>query len=190
MQNRRTGKHLQKVIQLSIPAVMAEISSIAMQYIDAAMVGSLGADATGAIGLVTSTTWLFGGFCIALATGFSVQVAHLTGAKKDKDARGVLRQALLCTLLFGIMLSAVGIGVSRYLPGWLGGEDRICADASRYFLIYACALPATQIRQTAGSMLQCSGDMRIPSRLNISCISSLEVPSSTISPPNITISGL
>ncbi len=92
MQNRRTGKHLQKVIQLSIPAVMAEISSIAMQYIDAAMVGSLGADATGAIGLVTSTTWLFGGFCIALATCFSVQVAHLTGAKKDKDARGVLRQ--------------------------------------------------------------------------------------------------
>ncbi len=167
MQNRQTGKHLQKVIQLSIPAVMAEISSIAMQYIDAAMVGSLGADATGAIGLVTSTTWLFGGFCIALATGFSVQVAHLTGAKKDKDARGVLRQALLCTLLFGIMLSAVGIGISGYLPGWLGGEDRICADASRYFLIYACALPATQIRQTAGSMLQCSGDMRIPSRLNI-----------------------
>jgi len=160
-------EHLWKVIQLSIPTLLAEISSIAMQYIDAAMVGSLGADATGAIGIVTSTTWLFGGLCIAMATGFSVQVAHLTGAGKDKEARNVLRQALLCTLVFGIALSAVGMGISGFLPVWLGGERRICKNASQYFLIYACALPATQMRQTAGSMLQCSGDMRIPGRLNI-----------------------
>lgn len=33
--------HLHQVIRLSIPAVLAEISSIVMQYIDAAMVGSL-----------------------------------------------------------------------------------------------------------------------------------------------------
>ena len=148
------GEHLRKVVQLSIPTILAEISSIAMQYIDAAMVGSLGADATGAIGIVTSTTWLFGGLCIAVATGFSVQVAHLLGAGKDKDARNVLRQALVCTLVFGIMLSVAGIGISRFLPVWLGGEKSICGDASRYFLVYACALLATQMRQTAGSMLQ------------------------------------
>ncbi len=160
-------EHLWKVIQLSIPTLLAEISSIAMQYIDAAMVGSLGAGATGAIGIVTSTTWLFGGLCIAMATGFSVQVAHFIGAGKDKDACNVLRQALLCTLVFGIVLSAVGIGISGFLPGWLGGEKEIRKNAFRYFLIYACALPATQMRQTAGSMLQCSGEMRIPGRLNI-----------------------
>lgn len=160
-------EHLQQVIQLSIPAVLAEISSIAMQYIDAAMVGSLGANATAAIGLVTSTTWLLGGMCIAAATGFSVQAAQLIGAEREQDARSVLRQALLSTLLFGLMISAFGIGISRQLPVWLGGEMDVCADASRYFLIYACALPASQMRQTAGSMLQCSGNMRIPSRLNI-----------------------
>lgn len=159
--------YLRKVIQLSIPAVLAEISSIAMQYIDAAMVGSLGAGATAAIGLVTSTTWLLGGFCIALATGFSVQVAHLIGAKDCRQARDVLRQGLLCALLFGLFISAVGIGISGRLPLWLGGEAQICKDASRYFFIYACALPASQMRQIAGSMLQCSGEMKIPSRLNI-----------------------
>ncbi len=164
---QQTREYLRQVIRLSIPAVLAEISSIVMQYIDAAMVGSLGAGATAAIGLVSSTTWLFGGLCISVATGFSVQVAQLIGAGKDREARGVLRQALLCTLLFGLSVSAVGIGISRYLPVWLGGEDEIRRDASRYFLIYACALPAAQMRHTAGSMLQCSGDMRVPSRLNI-----------------------
>lgn len=167
MEEQSIKEQLSRVIQLSIPAVLAEISSIAMQYIDAAMVGSMGANASAAIGLVSSTTWLFGGLCIAAATGFSVQVAQLVGAGRDGDARRVLRQAVLCTLAFGLLLSSVGIGISRGLPVWLGGETDVCADASRYFLVYACALPASQIRQMAGSMLQCSGNMRIPSKLNI-----------------------
>ena len=57
------------VLRLSVPAILAEITAIAMQYIDAAMVGSLGAAATAAIGLVSSTTWLFGGVCISAASG-------------------------------------------------------------------------------------------------------------------------
>lgn len=167
MEEQSIKEQLSRVIQLSIPAVLAEISSIAMQYIDAAMVGSMGANASAAIGLVSSTTWLFGGLCIAAATGFSVQVAQLVGAGRDGDARRVLRQAVLCTLAFGLLLSSIGIGISRSLPVWLGGEMDVCEDASRYFLVYACALPASQIRQMAGSMLQCSGNMRIPSKLNI-----------------------
>ena len=164
---KETKEYLRQVIQLSIPAVLAQISSIIMQYIDAAMVGSLGATATAAIGLVSSTTWLFGGLCVSAATGFSVQVAQRIGGERDKEARDVLRQAIMCTLLFGAIVSAVGIGISSQLPVWLGGAEEIRRDASRYFLIYACALPAAQMRHTAGSALQCSGDMKVPSRLNI-----------------------
>lgn len=163
----QTREYLKQVIQLSIPAVLAQISSIIMQYIDASMVGSLGATATAAIGLVSSTTWLFGGLCASAATGFSVQVAQLIGAEREKDARDVLRHAILCTLVFGLIASAVGIGISSHLPVWLGGAEEIRGNASRYFLIYACALPAAQMRHTAGSALQCSGDMKVPSRLNI-----------------------
>ena len=166
-EREQTKEYLKQVIQLSIPAVLAQISSIIMQYIDAAMVGSLGAAATAAIGLVSSTTWLFGGLCVSAATGFSVQVAQLIGAENQKEARSVLRQAILFTLLFGLTASFAGIGISSHLPVWLGGAEEIRGNASRYFLIYACALPAAQMRHTAGSALQCSGDMKVPSRLNI-----------------------
>ena len=157
---------LKRVIQLSIPAILAEISSMAMQYIDAAMVGSLGANASAAIGLVSTSTWLMGGLCISLATGFSVQVAHLIGAGRQEDAKDVVRQALLAALAFGLLLAATGATISARLPVWLGGDGAIRSDSSRYFLIYACALPAVQIRQLSGSMLQCSGNMRTPSLLN------------------------
>lgn len=164
---REHQERLRHVIRLSIPAILAQLSSVIMQYIDAAMAGSLGAEATAAIGLISSTTWLFNGLCMAAAAGFSIQVAQLIGAKEEEAARGVLRQALLCTFLFGAALLALGTGISHSLPRWLGGEEGVCQNSSRYFFIYACALPAAQLRHTAGNMLQCSGDMRTPSRLNI-----------------------
>ena len=73
-----------EVWHLSLPAILTQITTIAMQYIDSAMVGALGANASAAIGLVATTTWLFGGITYAIAAGFSVQVAHHIGGKKDR----------------------------------------------------------------------------------------------------------
>ncbi len=162
-----TGRLIGMVIRLSIPAILAQLTSIVMQYIDAAMVGSMGAEASAAIGLVSSSSWLLGGLCISAATGFSVQVAHLAGAGRKDEAKNVFRQSLLLGLVFGVLLSVIGIFLSPMLPVWLGGKPEITSAASRYFLIFSCALPATQFRQLAGSMLQCSGDMKTPSMLNI-----------------------
>ena len=153
--------------QLSIPSIFAQISSVIMQYIDASMVGSLGANASASIGLVSTTTWLFMGLCTSVAAGFAVQVAHLLGARDDKGARVVLRQALVLSLLFGFLLAATGCGISGYLPRWLGGDEAIRHDATGYFMIYALSLPALQLNMLAGSMLRCSGNVYVPSILNM-----------------------
>lgn len=87
------GQRLRLVVYLSVPAIIAQLSSIVMQYIDASMVGSLGAEASASIGLVSTTTWLFGGLCSAASTGFTVQVAHRIGAGDMQGARAVLRQS-------------------------------------------------------------------------------------------------
>jgi putative MATE family efflux protein len=155
------------VVMLSIPVILAEISSIVMEYIDAAMVGNLGAEATAAIGLIASSTWLLGGMCSGVSTGFSVQVAQLIGAGRDGEARNVFRQSLIAAALFGGLLSLIGILLSGPLPVWLGGAPEIRANASRYFLIFSCALFFSQFRRLAGNMLQCSGDIRTPSVLNV-----------------------
>ncbi len=154
------------VVRLSIPAILAEVSSIIMQYIDAAMVGSLGADASAAIGLVTSSSWLLGGLCVSAVTGFSVQAAQFVGAGRDDKAQDVFCQSIVMALVFGGLLSAAGIFASPRLPVWLGAKADISPMASRYFFIFSCALPATQLRQLAGGMLQCSGDMKTPGILN------------------------
>ena len=153
--------------QLSLPSIFAQISSVVMQYIDAAMVGSLGANAAASIGLVSTTTWLFMGLCSSVAAGFAVQVAHLLGAKDDRGARAVLRQALVLSSVFALLLATVGGSISHALPRWLGGDEAILSDASTYFLIYALSLPFLQLHMLAGSMLRCSGNVSVPSILNV-----------------------
>ena len=160
-------QQLELTVQLSIPAIMAQLSSILMQFIDASMVGSLGAEASASIGLVSTTTWLFMGLSSAAATGFSVQVAHLLGAKDPENARSVLRQGLSSVLIFSIILTSIGLAVSGPLPRWLGGGESILADASGYFRIFILFLPAFQINVFASGMLRSSGNMKIPSMLNI-----------------------
>lgn len=152
---------------LSLPAIVAQLSSIAMQYIDASMVGSLGANASASIGLVSTTTWLFWGVLSAAGTGFSVQVAHLIGSGDFEKARKVVRQAFASLLIFSTVIALSGVAISPFLPVWLGAEEIIHRDASRYFLIFASFLPALQISFLAGSMLRCAGNMKIPSMLNV-----------------------
>ena len=152
---------------LSYPAILAQLSYVLMQYIDASMVGHLGAAAGASIGLVSTCLWLFGGFCIVCSSGFSVQVAQLIGANDNVGARNVLRQGIISALIFSCAIALVGILVSGRLPFWLGGTPEIAANASKYFLINAVFLPFMQMDWFSASMLQCSGNMKVPSILSI-----------------------
>lgn len=161
------GQQLKLCLMLSYPAIIAQLSSVLMQYIDTSMVGHLGAAAGAAIGLVAPCMWLLGGFCGACSSGFSVQVAHLIGANDFKAAREVFRQALVSALTFSGLIALLGVAVSGPLPHWLGGSPEILSDSSRYFFIVAACIPLMQIDWMCAAMLQVSGNMKVPSYLNI-----------------------
>ena len=160
-------ERLELIVRLSVPSILAQLSVIIMFYIDVSMVGSLGAAASATIGLVETTGWLFGGLCSSAAIGFSVQVAHRIGAGDYAGARAVLRQGLVATTCFGLLIAAVGCAISGPLPVWLGGTESITADATRYFRIFALSLPLLQLNYLASGMLRSSGNMRVPRALNL-----------------------
>lgn len=163
------GHQLKLTIGLSLPAIMAQISTILMEYIDASMVGHLGAEASAAIGLVSTSIWLFGGVNNSIVSGFSVQVAHAVGAADFERARSILRQSLVSTLSFSCMILLIGASMAPYIPQWLGGGETIRHEASLYFLIFILSLPAWQLNYLGASMLRSTGNMRIPSMLNVFC---------------------
>ena len=155
------------IVSLSIPSILAQISATVMFFIDASMVGHLGAKASAAIGLVETTGWLMGGLGSAANMGFSVQVAHFIGANDMEAARRVLRQSIVCCIIWALVISITALCISPYLPYWLGGNEEIAHDASLYFAIFGFSGIFFQMEGLAGSMLKCSGNMKIPSMLNI-----------------------
>ena len=156
-------ERLSLVWKLSLPGILAQISEIAMQYIDAAMVGSLGAAASASIGLVASSTWLMGGLIQGSAAGFYVQIAHSIGARDEKKARKILHNGYAITGLVSLVLCLIGVILSRYLPIWLGGSQDIVSDASAYFLCYSLFIPARMLffgfDVRAGCAVQCAADL-------------------------------
>ena len=161
------SERLRLIVQLSVPSILAQISATVMFFIDAAMVGHLGEKATAAIGLVETTMWLIGGLSSAVNMGFSVQVAHFIGANDFEGARRVLRKSFVCALSWSVLVSLTGIAIHRQLPYWLGGSPEIAHDASLYFLLVGVSGIFFQMEGLAGSMLKCSGNMKVPSALNI-----------------------
>ena len=157
------SEKLNLIVALSIPSILAQVTSVLMFYIDASMVGSLGAEASASIGLVEPATWLFGSLVSATAMGFYVQAAHFIGAKDFGQARSVMRHGYIFGLAISLVLMAIAATIASPLPRWLGGGADIQHDASIYFLIYSAAVPIHLIENLSSQMLKVSGDMRHPS---------------------------
>lgn len=161
------GDKFNLIIALSIPSILAQITSVLMFFIDQAMVGRIGVEASAACGLVESSTWLFGSLTSAVSMGFSVQVAHFIGANDFQRARSVFRHGLVFSLILSFIIGLAGILISGRLPYWLGGEADIAGDATIYFMVFMCVMPFYQLSNLSGAMLKCSGNMRIPSIMSI-----------------------
>lgn len=161
------AEELSLVIRLAIPAIFAQIATVLMTYIDAAMVGNLGSVEAAAVGLVSSTTWLFWALGSAAITGYSVLASHRIGARDYREARELLRQGITVSAGIGILLGGLGVALSGPLPFLLGGDAAVGPDASLYFAVYTAAFPILFLSYMAGSMLRATGNIRVPSLLNV-----------------------
>lgn len=161
------GQQARLVLSLATPAILAQLTTTMMQYIDASMVGSLGAEASAAIGLIETTTWLMGSLCSAAAAGFYVQVSHQLGADDAPQARSTLRQGIMSVFIVSAVIGIIALSISPFLPSWLGGDAGICPTASAYFAIIAVALPVFQFTMFGSGMLRSSGNMVVPSVMSV-----------------------
>lgn len=165
---------LRLVWMLSVPSILAQITSVLMQYIDAAMVGNLGADASASIGLVSTSMWLVYGLSNAAATGFSVQAAQFIGAGDEHNSRQTVRSGVVTVALFSLLVAASGALISFRLPRLLGAEESIQKYASQYFFIFSLSVPVMMTSHLCLLLIQASGNMKLSGALS-ACTCVLDV---------------
>ena len=155
------------ILSLAWPTMLEQLMQTAVQYIDTAMVGTLGTEATAAVGATATVNWLISSTLSALGVGFLAFIARACGAHDREGAKKASSQALLVTLLSGILFTGITVGISPVLPRWMQVDPKIQSLASLYFLIvYAPMLPrAASI--ILGTVLRAAGDTKTPMKVGV-----------------------
>ena len=154
------------IFALAWPAILEQTLQTIVMYCDTAMVGSLGAQASAAVGLTTPVSWLVCSPLWALGTGFLACIARSIGAKDEKTARVAAMQSIYAVAAAGVIMTVITQAVSPFLPGWLQADPEIHADASAYFAITTLPMIFRASSVIFASTLRASGDTKTP-RLNV-----------------------
>ena len=162
--SRKTA--LKTIVLLAWPTVLEQILQTAVQYVDSAMVGRLGAHATAAVGATTTINWLVGSSISALSIGFLAYISRELGAKNPENARRAAAQAVLVTLITGVLFTVFALSLSSYIPRWMHAGDDILKDASVYFFILYTPMLLRTANIIFGTCLRATGDTRTPLFVN------------------------
>lgn len=157
----------QNIFSLAIPTILEELSKIASQYVNTAMVGGLGAFATAAVGVNASTVVLLWGILIAIGMGFSVIVATSIGEGSSEKAERTTRQAMLVAAVVGLVMSILMITVGRYTPLWLGASPEVAPSAMNYIQIIGAAAFFQSLSTVASGLLRGVGNTKVPMIINL-----------------------
>lgn len=165
--SRWNKKMIATIFALAWPTIIEQLMQTAVQYIDTAMVGSLGTQATAAVGATTTVNWLIAITISAVAVGFLSQIAQACGAGEGDVARSVSAQAVLVTLVIGSISTVLILSISRYVPVWMQVDTSIQNLAAKYFFIlYIPMLPRTA-SIVLGTVLRAAGDTKTPMKVGL-----------------------
>ena len=155
------------IFALAWPTMLEQLMQTAVQYIDTAMVGSLGTQATAAVGATSTVGWLIGSTISATSVGFLSFIARACGAGDREGARRSVSQAVLATLVLGVIFTILPLALSGLVPVWMQVDSSIHDLASQYFfIIYMPMLPRTA-SIIFGTVLRAAGDTKTPMKAGI-----------------------
>lgn len=157
---------LRSLFLLAGPTVIEQALQTVVQYADTAMVGQIGAQASAAVGLTITVTWLVNSPLFAMGVGVLALIAKSIGEQNPAKARAAAGQAVWIALVLGLVMGAVTLAVSPFLPGWMGADESLHRDASVYFAIICAPMLFRSFSIVFASVLRAVGDTRTPMAVN------------------------
>ena len=155
------------ILSLAWPTMLEQLSQSTVQYIDTAMVGALGTQATAAVGSTTTVNWLIFSTITSFSVGFLSFIAQAYGADDKQRARRAVSQAVLVVLIVGTFLTVLTLSLSGKVPIWMQVDQNIRKLAANYFFIlYLPMLPRTA-SVIFGTVLRAAGDTKTPMKISL-----------------------
>ena len=158
---------LRTLVTLSIPTIVEEVLATLLQYVDTAMVGQLGEQATASVSITTTVTWLFNSIPGAIGTAVLILISKADGAGDREQVKKLSQQALFLSVIFGVLLGAASVGLSPFVPAWMGAEPAIQQQASQYYFIVSLPMVFRCASTILGAALRAIQDTRTPMLISV-----------------------
>ncbi len=155
------------ILALAWPTMLEQLMQTAVQYIDTAMVGSLGTNAMAAVGATTTVGWLIGGMVSAWGVGFLAFIAKACGAGDKNAAAKAVAQAVTVAVSVGVVFTAITLGLSGMVPRWMQVADVVRPLATQYFFILYTPMLFRTATIIFGTVLRAAGDTKTPMKVGV-----------------------
>ncbi len=155
------------ILLLAWPTIAEQVLLTFVNYVDTAMVGSLGPIATAAVSINSSTIWLINGVLSSISVGFCVLVSKNIGAKNKKRASDIANQGLIIAFLISILIFIIMLYVGPKLPQLLNADSSIYLDSRKYIRWISLALLFQGIFIMVSGIFRASGNTKLPFVVNI-----------------------
>ena len=158
---------LAELIILAIPTICEEILSTLLQYVDTAMVGHLGEEATAAVSTTTTIGWLIGGFLHSIGVALLAMMSKSVGEGNDEKLKKLAGQAIILVIGSGLLVGVLALSLARYIPFWMGADASVRPDAYKYFFIISIPMIFRAAALIFGSCIRATLDTKSPMIVNI-----------------------
>ena len=161
--NLTEGSLFKKILIFSLPLVLSNLLQVLFNMSDIAVVGRFaGSVALGAVGSTTTFVMLFTGFIIGIGSGVNSLVAKFIGADNDEEVRSSCYASAVTSVAIGVIVAALGIGLSKPLLLLLKTKPEFIDGAVLYVRIYFCGMPALAIYNFGNGVFSADGDTKRP----------------------------
>ena len=155
------------IFALAGPTMLEQLMNTAVQYVDTAMVGSLGTQATAAVGSTGTVNWLVSSTISAVGVGFLSCISQACGERDYGKARRAAAQSLLAVLILGTLFTVLTLSLSWKIPLWMRVEPDTVRLAGDYFFILYSPMLFRAATIIFGTVLRAAGDTKSPMKVGV-----------------------
>ena len=153
------GPLVSKIIRFAIPLALSGILQLLFNAADIVVAGRFaGSQALAAVGSTGALINLIVNLFIGLSIGVNVLVARYYGGGNRKDLYETVHTAVLISVISGVALIFIGIGLSQPLLELMGTPEDVIGQSVLYMRIYFVGMPVMMLYNFGAAILRAVGD--------------------------------
>ncbi|PDT70000.1 MATE family efflux transporter [Bradyrhizobium ottawaense] len=160
MKDLTNGSIVRHILAMAPPIMAGMISIMVCQLVDLYFVSGLGDAAVAGVAAAGNAGFLVNGLMQVLGVGAGALIAHAVGRKDRSDANLIFNQAIVLSVLFGLLTLLAGAALSRAYMRSIAADQATIEAGTTYLLWFMPALALQFATQVMGAALRATGIVR------------------------------